>query len=99
MPRKKIDGIIEAVHYLPDGKIDTVRAYERRGFIWSDHILLNRAELVERLKKGEKFATGQRTRYLGSWLETGPIVRFDRNIVSTVGQEGTRDLLTGVPIF
>jgi hypothetical protein len=99
MPRKRIDGIIEAVRYLPDGKIDTVRAYEYRGFIWSDHILLNRAELVERLKKGEKFVTGQRKRYLGSWLETGLIVRYDRNIVSTVGQEGKQDLLTGVPIF
>lgn len=99
MPRKKIDGVIEAVRYLPDGKIDTVRAYERRGAIWSDHLLLERAELVERLKKGKKFFAGKRKVYFGSLLEAGQAIRYEKNVVSTDGQAGARDLLTGVPIF
>lgn len=99
MARNKIDGVIEAVRYLPDGRIDTVRLYESRGAIWSDHILLERTELVERLNKGKKFVTGQRTAGLGSSFDTGPAVRHENNIISTGSQGGTRDLLTGVPIF
>jgi hypothetical protein len=99
MPRKRIDGVIEAVRYLQDGKIEFVRAYERRGAIWSDHILLQRAELVERLKKGRRFVTGQRKLYLGSSLETGKPVRYMRDRISTDDEANTRDLLTGTPVF
>ena len=45
MARKTIDGVIEAVRYSPDGAISVVRTYQRRGAVWSDHILLGRKEL------------------------------------------------------
>ena len=31
MANKKYDGVIEAVHYAPDGQVEWVRAYLRRG--------------------------------------------------------------------
>jgi hypothetical protein len=99
MPRKKIDGVIEAVRYTPDGIIDFVRAYERRGAIWSDNLLLQRAELVERIAKGKKFFTGWRKVSFGSQFEAGEPVKFDNNVVTTGDRSGGRDLLNGVPVF
>ena len=48
----KFDGVIEAVRYK-SGKIEVVRAYERRGATFSDHVLLDRKELLERLRGGK----------------------------------------------
>jgi len=48
---KKVDGVIEAVRYK-NGQIVIVRAYERRGATFSDHVLLERKTLLERLQKG-----------------------------------------------
>ena len=44
----KFDGVIEAVRYK-SGKIDLVRAYERRGASFGDHVILDRKTLLERL--------------------------------------------------
>jgi hypothetical protein len=97
--RKKLDGVIEAVRYAPGGKIAVVRAYERHGVVWSDHVILERKELSERLKQGKYFVVGERKLYLGSVFKTGTAVcQMEGNIV-TEGQTGTRDLLTGVPVF
>jgi hypothetical protein len=99
MPLKKIDGVIEAVRYLPDGRIAAVRAYEARGAVWSDHVLLDRTELVDRLKKGMKFVTGQRKVYFGSTLEAEVPIRYESEFITTDNPVDKRDLLTGVPIF
>jgi hypothetical protein len=99
MARLKFDGVIEAVHYLPGGKIATVRAYERHGLVWSDHVLLERKELVERLERGKRFMTGERKEYLGNVFETSQKVRLSQGSVVTDGQAAERDNLAGVPIF
>jgi len=99
MARVKIDGVIEAVRYSPNGKIIIVRAYERRGVVWTDHILLERKGLVERLNDGKRFVTGERKIYLGSVFETGPKVQFVDEHVVTDGQTATRDLLVGASVF
>lgn len=99
MPRKKINTVIEAVRYLPDGRIDVVRAYEARGAVWSDHFLLDRSQLVERLKKGNTILTGQRKAYFGSSLQTGAPVKFEKDFITTGGIQGKRDQLNGVPVF
>ena len=99
MARLKMDGIIEAVRYTANGKINVVRAYERRGAAWSDQILLERKDLVERLNKGKHFVTGQRKPYLGSLFETGPAVRLAGEHVVSDDRPPARDLLAGVPIF
>ena len=98
MAKIKFDGLIEAVRYAPDGKIDLVRAYERRGATFSDHILINRAKLIERLQKGEKFVTGQRKEFMGSTFETAKPVRLNGDVIST-GIAGNHDLLEDVPIL
>ena len=99
MARMKLDGVIEAVRYTPGGKIVFVRAYERHGVVWSDHVLLERKELSERLRQGKCFVAGERRIYLGSVFETGIAVHQVEGNIVTEGQTGTRDLLMGVPIF
>lgn len=99
MAHAKFDGVIEAVRYTPGGEIAVARAYERRGVVWSDHVLLGRQELVERLKKGKRFVVGERKIYLGSAFKTGTAVHYTSGHVVTDKQKAERDLLTGVPIF
>src|SRR5512133_3764795 len=98
MAKNKFDGVIEAVHYSEDGKIDFVRAYERRGAAFSDRILLKRVQLVERLQKGEKFVTGERQELMAGSFETTRSVRLNGDVIST-GDGTNHDLLEDVPIF
>ena len=98
---KKFDGIIEAVHYK-NGQIVTVRAYERRGASFSDRVLIERKDLLERIKSGKKFLTGSRKEYLASTFEVGkPVLvvnRDGRDFLST--REGAdRDELENVPVL
>jgi hypothetical protein len=95
----KIDGVIEAVRYTPGGLISVVRTYERRGAVWSDHILLGRTELVARLRNGKHFVTGERKEYLGSVFETAAPVHYVDDHIVTDGQSSARDLLAGVSVF
>jgi hypothetical protein len=102
MARVKFDGVIEAAHYTPDLNIATVRAYERRGATFSDRVLIDRQALVERLKKGKKFVTGQRKKLMASTFETGKSVRLSgakgQEVIST-SEKAQRDLLEDVPVF
>ena len=98
---KKIDGVIEAVRYK-NGLIVMVRAYERRGASYSDHLLIQRRDLLERLKLGKKFVTGSRKELLASTFESGKAVQ----VVSRDGKEfistrdaADRDELEQVPVF
>ena len=98
---KKFDGVIEAVRYK-NGQILAVRAYERRGATFSDHILIDRKELLERIKGGKRFMTGSRKEFLASTFESGKAVQ----LVSRNGKEfiSTRDTadhdeLEQVPVF
>ena len=99
MARVVIDGVIEAVRYNPDGSIGMVRAYQRRGAVWSDCLLLDRDELVGQLGRGKRFVTGSRRHFLGSVFETGPSVRWVNEHVITEGKSAQRDLLAGVSVF
>lgn len=84
---KKLDGVIEAVRYTPDGKIFLVRAYERRGATYSDHLLIRRDDLAARLKAGKRYVVGTRTEFLASTFVVKSEVRYDaaRDIISTNG--------------
>lgn len=98
---KKFDGIIEAVHFK-NGQIATARIYERRGASFSDRILIDRRNLLERIKSGNKFMTGSRREFLGGEFEVGkPVLvvsRDGREFLST--REGAdRDELEQVPVF
>jgi len=89
MAKAKFDGVVEAVHYKPNGEVDWVRAYERRGPTFTDHILINRQSLIERLKAGKKFMVGKRIRFNASTFEVTSPVRV-------LNQAGKEILVTGV---
>jgi len=98
---KKFDGIIEAVHYK-NGQIVIARAYERRGAAFSDRILIERRDLLERIKNGKRFLTGVRKEFWAGTFDTGKPVK----VVSREGKEfistsdrADRDELEQVPVF
>ena len=97
----KFDGVIEAVRY-ENGQIVYVRAYERRGATFSDHVLINRNDLIERLNKGRKFTTGQRKESWASTFELGKSVQLvkhnDHEVIATRA-DAAQDELEGVPVF
>ena len=98
---KKFDGVVEAVRYK-DGQIVIVRAFERRGAAFSDRVLMDRQELIERLKKGKKFVTGKRKELLAGTFEQGKplqvVSRDGREFVST-REDTDHDELEQVPVF
>ena len=102
MARTKFDGVIEAVRYSAEGDIDKVRVYERRWLVFSDGILMSRADLLEEMKSGKIFFTGQRKTTMGNNFSTGKQVHISGNgkeIITTKDQGGSRDFLTNVPVF
>ena len=98
---KKVDGVIEAAHYQ-NGQIVNVRAYERRDATFSDYILIDRQDLIERIKKGKKFLVGARKELMASTFELGkPVQVLTRNgkeIIST-SSEADHDELESTPVF
>ena len=99
---KKFDGVIEAVHYK-NGQIAAVRAFERRGSTFSDRVLIDRKELLERIKNGQKYVVGKRKELLAGTFEVQdkPVKVLDRNgkeIISTRA-DADRDELEQAPVF
>ena len=103
MAQQKYDGVIEVVRYTPEGQVELVRLYERRGPTYSDRLLWDRAELVEQLKAGKKIFTGDRTVFLASTFTVKNQVRLVRGhsgeVVTTAKEAGEHDFLEGAPIF
>ena len=101
MAKQKFDGVVEAVHYKPDGQVDWVRTYLRRGPIFSDYILLDRQTLVEHLKSGKQYVAGRRIPQLASTFEvTKPlhVIRNDGEEILVTGDlRSNKDKLEGVP--
>lgn len=103
MGKTTYDGVIEAVHYNENGQVEWVRAYERRGAVWSDVILLDRPTLIEQMKAGKQFFIGQRILYMGSSFEVSQPVR----IIEVDGKEflvsgnttDPQDCLEGAPVI
>jgi len=103
MAKRKVDAVIEAVHYASDGKVDWVRAYERRGPTFSDRVLLDRHQLLERLKAGKKIFIGQRVEYLSSTFDLQqPVSLAVRNAAEIVVAGESADIhdhLEGAPVI
>ena len=103
MANSKYDGVIEAVHYAPDGQVEWVRVYLRRGPTWSDRLILPRQELIDVIKAGRKMVAGSRVEFMAGTFEvTNPI-----KVVGSSGKEtlsisngsSDRDNLEGVPVL
>jgi len=101
MAKRKFDGVVECVRYKPNGEVDWVRAYERRGAIFSDHLLIKREALIDKLKSGKKFVTGSRVNLMASTFEIGELVRVieagGKDVLVTDDHQATQDKLEGVP--
>jgi hypothetical protein len=103
MAKQKFDGVIEAVHYKPDGQVDWVRTYLRRGPTFSDYILLDRQTLIEHLKSGKKYMVGERIPQLASTFEVTQPVKViqngSRDILVVGDIQSDQDRLEGVPVI
>ena len=106
MANKKYDGVIEAVHYGPDGQVDWVRGYLRRGPTWSDRIIMRRDDLIKEIKSGKKMVLGQRVMYMAGTFELGAPVQVvgsqGKEAVITAGAAQSapdRDTLEGAPVI
>lgn len=100
----KFDGVVTAVHYNPQGSVIWVRAYERRGPTFSDHILLDRQVFIERLKAGKIYYAGKRIPLLASTFELGVPIRLAQAnakdyLVSGDAPPANQDRLDGVPVI
>ncbi|HIE58292.1 MAG TPA: hypothetical protein EYP88_08690 [Anaerolineales bacterium] len=100
--KKPYDGIVTAVRYSPRGDIDWVRAFERHGFVFSDRVILSRADLLERLKAGKKFKTGRRIPQMGNEFEIFNDIRLigssERAVITSGASLPARDDLSDLPL-
>jgi hypothetical protein len=103
MAKKDYDGVIEAVHYAPDGQVAWVRGYLRRGPTWSDRVIMPRMDLIEELKSGRKMVLGQRVELMaGTFNVTHPVkVVGDsgKEVLVTTEKSSDRDQLEGLPVI
>ena len=103
MSKQKIDGVIEAVRYFPDGNINLVRIYERRGVVFSDYILMDRERLMEHLKNGNSYYTGRRIKDMANQFDIDHHVKLTKSSehesIVTDNKQSTCDLLEDVPLF
>ena len=103
MAQKKFDGILEAVRLDDKGQLLLARLYERRGPIVSDHLLVQRDNIVQRLKDGQRLFVGKRVYKMGSVFEIGAEVHLSNKNTQpaiVVGANSSdNDQLNGVPVF
>jgi hypothetical protein len=99
MPKIRIHAVIEAIRTTPGGRIEFVRLFERRGAVWSDRLLVSRADLMRRLEQGQRVVTGHVKPLLGFAFEAGDAVRFQDGSLTAGAASGGKDLLPGVPSF
>jgi len=96
---KKPDLVVEAVRYGPDGKINLVRGFERRGPTYSDWELIDRARLMEMLKTGRRVVIGSRKEFMAGTFETGnQVLLADSDVIAT-RKDAQADSLEGAPFF
>ena len=101
MAKVDYDGVVQAVHYDDQGQDMWVRAFLRRGPVWSDYIQLERSDLVDKINSGLRFRTGVRIPYLGGKFETKfpvELVKVNNHEVLIAGdRQAKKDSLEGVP--
>jgi hypothetical protein len=103
MAKPKFDFVVEAVHYTEDGRIAWVRGFERRGPTFSDRVIVERDNLVMRLKGGERVIIGQRVPQMAGTFELGEKIQIDHvfgeDYLIAGGHAVNGDYLQDVPII
>ncbi len=103
MTDEKSDFVIEAVRYQPDGWIDFVRLYERRGASFSDIVLCDREKVLHLLKTHKVIHTGVRLSGLASTFRLDSLVKMDESankmVLYNTDEIPNIDLLLNVPVL
>jgi len=103
MAKKKFDAVLEAVRLNEDGQVEIAKIFERRGIIFSDHFLVDRNELIKRIKDGQKIMTGKRQYKMGSVFDTDKEVRVvstkGKDVLALGNESSDRDSLQSIPRF
>jgi len=103
MAKIKYDAVLQAVHYKPNGEVDWVRTFQRRGPIFSDRVVLDRQQLVNEIKSGKKYVIGNRIPFMAGAFEVSKPVRLIQNngdeIIVAGDIKSDRDRLNGVPVI
>jgi hypothetical protein len=99
---QKLDGVVEAVRYAPDGQVAMVRIYERRGPTWSDRQLMDRDTLIQKLRAKKRYFIGQRVEFMAGTFQVTDAVRLlsqgGKDILATAAS-ADHDSLKGAPLF
>ncbi len=96
----KVDFLIEAVRYDAEHRIQQVRGYERRGPTYSDLVILDRAQLLDLLKRGKKVYTGRRKDRLASTFDLErKVSRKEAAITNLEAKTEPGDYLQDTPLF
>jgi hypothetical protein len=103
MSKKKVDGVVLAVHYNPDGQVAWARVYMRRGPTFSDRLMLNRQALIANLQSGKRYFIGERVPQMASTFKLmDPLHVVEKNgkqFLVTGPQDADRDRLEGIPVI
>ena len=103
MTKIKVDGVVQAVHYNPDGQVDWVRVFLRRGPTFSDRVILNRQALIANIQSGKHFFIGERVPQMASTFELADRVQIaeknGKQILLAGAHDADRDHLVGVPVI
>lgn len=103
MAKNKFDGVIQAVHYDERGQVLWVRAFLRRGAVWTDYVRLNRDELISKINSGLLFRVGERLPYQGGTFEVSDPVQLvkvnSHEVLVSGSRQGESDSLEGVPLI
>ncbi len=103
MPKQKLDGVVQAVHYTMDGQVEWVRAYLRRGPTFSDRVKLDRQTLVANLKAGKRYFAGQPVPQMASTFQLAePLQLLEKDgrvILVTGDRKADQDRLDGIPVI
>lgn len=102
MAKIKYDAVVQAVHYKPNGEVDWVRTFQRRGPIFTDYVIVDRESLIREIKAGKLYLTGIRLEQLGGTFEVGEPLRVaqsnGKDYLVVGDTQNERDNLKGVPI-
>ncbi len=103
MAKNEYNAVLEAIRLDENNQLSLARMYEKHGAVWSDHFLVNRNELVKRMKGGQSFVLGSRIYKMGSSFETGQPVYLaifdDYGFIRLDQEHISADYLKGIPRF
>ena len=103
MAKNKYDGIVEAVRLDESGKLISARMFEKRGSVFSDHFIIDRNRLLQRLKDGQQILVGKRIYKMGSEFETGQAINLvsqgANDYIALGDNRSGADNLAGIPHF